>query len=89
MKKPITLFLLMSLAIFSPSIHADGLDQFQQETNSIWSPSENGKKDTSQDAQIATSMWAWGIGLAVAIGIIFGIVKSYNSSSSSSSSTTN
>jgi hypothetical protein len=82
MKKPITLLILMSLAIFSPTVHADGLDQFQSETNSIWSPSENGKKDSSQDAQINTSMWAWGIGLAVAIGIIFGIVKSYNSSSS-------
>lgn len=89
MKKKFTYLVLASIALFSSPVHADGIQEFQEETNQLWSPSDQGKKDTSQDASIATSMVAWGIGLAVVIGIIFGIVKSYKSSSSSSSTTTN
>lgn len=85
MKKKLTYLLLASLALFTHPLHADGIEQFQEESNQIWSPSDQGKKDSSQDASIATSMIAWGLGLAVVIGIVFGIVKSYNSSSSSSS----
>lgn len=81
MKKSIITVLLAAVCSYSPSAYADGLDQFQSETNKMWSPSDDGKKDSSQDGQIATSMWAWGIGLAVVIGIVFGLVKSYNNTS--------
>lgn len=83
MKKKFTYLLLTSLALFSSPVYADGMQEFQEESNQLWSPSEQGKKDSSQDASIATSMIAWGLGLAVVIGIVFGVVKSYNSSSSS------
>lgn len=83
MKKNFTYLLLTAIALFSSPVHADGIEQFQEESNQLWSPADQGKKDSSQDASIATSMIAWGIGLAVVIGIIFGVVKSYNSTSSS------
>lgn len=81
MKKYITITLLSTLS-FTGGLHAeDAFTQHQEETNKIWSPSGDGKTDDSQDTKIATSMVAWGIGLAVVIGLVFGLVKSYNSSS--------
>ncbi len=85
MKKFVISLLLSTLTFTNQNLHAeDALTQYQQETNKIWSPSEDGQKDDSQDSKIATSMVAWGIGLAVVIGLVFGLVKSYQSSSSSS-----
>jgi hypothetical protein len=81
MKKKFTYVLLASIALFSSPVQADGIQEFHEESNQLWSPSDQGKKDTSQDASIATSMLAWGLGLAVVIGIVFGIVKSYNNTS--------
>jgi hypothetical protein len=81
MKKSITFLLLTAVCTYSPVVNDDGLDQYQQETNQIWSPTDEGTKDTSQDGQIAKSMLAWGLGLAVVIGIVFGLIKSYQSSS--------
>lgn len=84
MKKFITLTLLSTLSLAGNLHGEDAFTQYQQETNKIWSPSEDGKKDDSQDTKIATSMVAWGIGLAVVIGLVFGLIKSYNSSSNKS-----
>lgn len=85
MKKFVISLLLSTLTFTNQNLHAeDAFTQYQQETNKIWSPSEDGHKDDSQDSKIATSMVAWGIGLAVVIGLVFGLVKSYQSSSSSS-----
>lgn len=81
MKKKFTYLVLACLALFSSPVHADQMQAFQEETNQLWSPSDQGKTDSSQDSSIATSMIAWGLGLAVVIGIVFGIVKSYSSTS--------
>jgi hypothetical protein len=83
MKKHITVLLSLSLCCFNNQTYADGMDQLQQETNALWSPAHqdpknNQSEDASQDHSIATSMVAWGLGLAVVIGIIFGLIKSYN-----------
>jgi hypothetical protein len=82
MKKSISLIIMSTFTLTTSLAHAeDAFTQHQQETNKIWSPSEDGSKDDSQDSKIATSMVAWGIGLAVVIGLVFGLVKSYQSSS--------
>lgn len=80
MKKMISTLLAASVVLSHSPAYADGLEQFQKETNLIWSPEEQGQKDNTQDAQIGKSMLTWGIGLAVVIGVVFGLIKSYNSS---------
>jgi len=87
MRKFVIYLTLASLPFFSPYVTADAFNNFEAETSAIWSPDKK-DPDTSQDAKIATSMLAWGIGLAVAIAIVFGLLKSYNNTSSSTSGTT-
>jgi hypothetical protein len=77
MKKFFTSCIFIGFSFFNSPAYADGLDTFQQESNMIWSPDDQGATDSSENAKIATSMIAWGVGLAVIIALVFGLLNSY------------
>lgn len=78
MKKVTSLLVACTLVFANSNLHADGLETFKEETNKYWSE-DGSSEDNSQDTQIASSMLAWGLGLFVAIAVVFGLVKTYQS----------
>ncbi len=66
------LMLLITLLSFVSPLLADGLDDYREDSESIYRTG-SGEEDRSFTA-ISTSMLGWGIGLALGIGILASVL---------------
>ena len=78
------LILLLTLFSLTAPLLSDGLDDFEEETDSIYRTGA-GSEDSTFSA-ISTSMLGWGIGLAIGIGILASVL--HQSTASTSHTTT-
>jgi hypothetical protein len=83
MKKKMVSFLLIALLSFSSTVQGrDDLQDVANNTDKLWRTG-SGAHDGSYTA-ISTSMIAWGIGLAIGIGILCAVLRPSTNSSGSS-----
>jgi hypothetical protein len=84
MKKKMISFLLIALLSFSSTVQGrDDLQDVAINTDKLWRTG-SGAHDGSYTA-ISTSMIAWGIGLAIGIGVLCAVLRPSTNSSGSSS----
>jgi hypothetical protein len=83
MMKKTTTFLLIAVMCFTSTVHAaDDLQDVAVNTDKLWRTG-SAAHDGSYTA-ISTSMLAWGIGLAIGIGILCAVLRPSSNSSGSS-----
>jgi len=80
------LILLLTLFSLSAPLLADGLDDYKEETESLYRTGA-GSEDGTFTA-ISTSMLGWGVGLALGIGILASVLHQSNASHSHTTTTT-
>lgn len=76
MRKILIAMMTVTIAFAPPLAADDGdLSQYAEQTEQLWQ--HNGKNDELNDS-ISTTMLAWGVGLAVGIGLVAGLVHQSN-----------
>ncbi len=76
MRKMLIAIMTITVAFATPLTADDGdLSQYAEQTEQLWQ--NNGKNDELNDS-ISTTMLAWGVGLAVGIGLVAGLVHQSN-----------